>query len=140
MSADTSITHRLTANGAEDRVFVAPGGSAAISAGERNGAAFDCVLAGVVTFVADRHITAKLFGWHEAGLYRTHPGRGSIVGQNFPALYRNRNSTPHCNQFGSHYPASAREAQTRGSRFFQNNNQAYVRSFGEWVFRDDQST
>lgn len=59
-----AFTDGITAKWAEDRMFVAPSGSAAISAGQCDGPTLNGSLAGAVAFRVDGHIAAGLFGWH----------------------------------------------------------------------------
>jgi len=77
---DTSITYRITTNGAEDRMFGAPGDPATISAGQGYGAAFNRVLAGGIAFGDDGHFAAKLLGWHGVELYLLGTALASSVG------------------------------------------------------------
>jgi len=50
-------------------MLMTPSAAATVSAGEGDGATFNRVLSGMITFRDDGHIAAEFFGWHEAALY-----------------------------------------------------------------------
>ena len=66
---DTAIADRKLAHWAQNRMLMTPSAAATVGAGEGNGATFNRVLSGMVTFRDDGHIAAEFLGWHGAALY-----------------------------------------------------------------------